>query len=159
MLKWVRIVTILCTFFFWSNAFAQSTAGVLIGKILDNNNKPLAGVSIKEITTKRGTTTDIDGRYILKLPIGTNYEIEISYVGFATKKISGIEIKTTDEQTLDIVLEQVGNNLTDVTVKSSSAKKETTNALITFQKNTNAVAQVISAESIKRSPDKSTEMH
>ena len=88
MLKWVRIVTILCTFFFWSNAFAQSTAGVLIGKILDNNNKPLAGVSIKEITTKRGTTTDIDGRYILKLPIGTNYEIEISYVGFATKKIS-----------------------------------------------------------------------
>lgn len=156
MLRLVQIISVFYLLFTFSSAFSQSTVGVVTGKILDNKNKPLAGVSIKETTTKRGTTTDIAGSYILQLPIGTNYEIEVSYVGFTTKKISGIEIKTADELILDIVLEQAGNNLTDVTVKSSSAKKETTNALITFQKNTNAVAQVISAESIKRSPDKNT---
>ncbi len=156
MLRLIQMIGIFSFLFISLSTFSQSTNGILTGKILDNNNKPLAGVSVKEATTKRGTTTDIEGRYTLKLPVGTNYELEVSYVGFATKKISGIEIKTTEEQTLDIVLVQAGNNLTDVTVKSSSAKKETTNALITFQKNTNAVAQVISAESIKRSPDKST---
>src|SRR6185436_4616100 len=43
-----------------------------------------------------------------------------------------------------------------VTTKISSARKETVNALIAFQKNTNTVSSVISAESIRRSPDKNT---
>lgn len=156
MLRSVYGFITVCFLFLCTTAFSQTATGILTGKILDNNNKPLAGVSIKELTTKRGTTTDIEGRYSLKLPVGANYEIEISCVGYATKKINGIEVKVNDEQSLDIVLVQAGNNLSDVTVKASSARKETTNALITFQKNTNAVAQVISAESIKRSPDKST---
>src|SRR4029079_483810 len=46
-----------------------------------------------------------------------------------------------------------------VTVKSSarsSARGETISAMISFQKNTSSVAQVVSAEAIRRSPDKNT---
>ena len=43
-----------------------------------------------------------------------------------------------------------------VTAKTSTARKETVNSVISFQKNTNTVASVISAESIRRSPDKNT---
>src|SRR6185369_5362598 len=43
-----------------------------------------------------------------------------------------------------------------VTATASSARKETSAALIQFQKNTNTVASVISAETIRRSPDKTT---
>ena len=50
--------------------------------------------------------------------------------------------------------------LTDVsgnaTTRTATAKGETVNALIAFQKNTNTVASVISGEAIKRSPDKNT---
>ena len=38
----------------------------------------------------------------------------------------------------------------------TTRRQETTAALIAYQKNTNTVAQVVSAESIKRSPDKNT---
>src|SRR4029079_14953181 len=46
-----------------------------------------------------------------------------------------------------------------VTVKSSarsSARGETISAMISFQKNTSSVAQVVSAEAIRRSPDRNT---
>lgn len=41
-------------------------------------------------------------------------------------------------------------------VRATSAKKESVNALISFQRTTNTVASVISAEAIRRSPDKNT---
>ena len=43
-----------------------------------------------------------------------------------------------------------------VTAKKSSARMETVSSALQFQKNTNTVASVISAESIRRSPDKNT---
>jgi outer membrane receptor protein involved in Fe transport len=39
---------------------------------------------------------------------------------------------------------------------TSTARKETINSAIAFQKNTNTVSQVVSAEAIRRSPDKNT---
>ncbi|MFI5129346.1 MAG: TonB-dependent receptor domain-containing protein, partial [Chitinophagales bacterium] len=59
---------------------------------------------------------------------------------------------------LNIVLETETKNLEGVVVKAqaSTARKETTASLISFQKNTNTIASVISAESIRRSPDKNT---
>ena len=44
----------------------------------------------------------------------------------------------------------------DAVIVRASARKETQAALITYQKNTTVVAQVVSAEAIKRSPDKNT---
>src|SRR4030095_14298451 len=57
-----------------------------------------------------------------------------------------------------ITLNVATKNMTTVTVTANrvSARKETINSLIQFQKNTNTVAAVISAESIRRSPDKNT---
>ncbi len=43
-----------------------------------------------------------------------------------------------------------------VTAKKSTAKMETVSSVLQFQKNTNTVASVISAESIRRSPDRNT---
>ena len=42
-------------------------------------------------------------------------------------------------------------------VVKTQRRQETTAALIAYQKNTNTVAQVVSAEGIKSSPDKNTE--
>ena len=56
------------------------------------------------------------------------------------------------------MVESAKNTLTGVTVTTAraSARRETTASLIQFQKNTNTVASVISAEAIRRSPDKNT---
>jgi outer membrane receptor for ferrienterochelin and colicin len=58
---------------------------------------------------------------------------------------------------LNVILQTASANLETVTVTArSSARRESVNALIQYQKNTNTVSQVIAAETIRRSPDKNT---
>lgn len=124
------------------------------GKVVDANNKPIVGASVSIANSNKGTTTDVDGRFILQVPVG-KYEITISAVGYNSKTLTDIQVTQSTVEDFQVILEQKVTSLQGVTVKTS-VRKETTNALIQFQKNTNAVAQVISAESIRRSPDKNT---
>ena len=76
-------------------------------------------------------------------------------MGYGTKEISDIEVTDKQVVNLDLQLEASTKTETEVVVKSS-ARKESVSALISYQKNTAVVAQVISAEAIRRSPDKNT---
>jgi hypothetical protein len=131
----------------------------LTGKILNKKNDPVVGATIKIDGSNAGTTSDVDGNFSLSLSIGKNYTLTISSVNYQTKTISDVEVINGRVNELLVVLEEsAANTLGGVTVTatSSSAKKETAAALIQFQKNTNTVASVISAEAIRRSPDKNT---
>lgn len=134
-------------------AFAQT--GKVSGTVADENNKPVIGASVKVLTLNIGVNTDVDGHFELSLATGKKYEIEISAIGFASKILTDVEVTAGQVNNLNITLSSKTADLQAVTVKTS-ARKESTNALIAFQKNTNAVAQVISAEAIRRSPDKNT---
>lgn len=133
-------------------SFAQT--GKITGKIIDKNNQPIGNASIKIVNGKGGTNSDIEGRFSLTVPAG-KYEIQVVSLGFQTKTIDDISIKAGVTEELNIILEASAKNLDNITVKSS-ARRETVAALIAYQKNTNTVAQVVSAESIKRSPDRNT---
>jgi outer membrane receptor for ferrienterochelin and colicin len=66
-----------------------------------------------------------------------------------------VEISATNINELNVVLTVAAKDLAGVTVTSrSSARRESVNSLIAYQKNTNTVASVISAEAIRRSPDR-----
>lgn len=138
-----------------SGVVASAQNAKISGRVIDEKNQPVTGASIKVISLNTGTTTDINGRFILSLPTGKKFEIEISAVGFSTKTISDIEAGKEDIEELNIAITSSTKSLEGVTVRTSG-RKESVNALIQFQKNTNAVAQVISAEAIRRSPDKNT---
>src|SRR5690348_2271785 len=71
-------------------SFAQT--GKLTGKVLNNKNEPLQGVSVKVTGAAGGTTTDIDGRFTLTLSSGKKYEITLTAVGYAAKVISDVEV-------------------------------------------------------------------
>ena len=131
---------------------------ILTGKITNSKNEPISGVSIKLTGSAMGTSTDIDGRFSLSLATGKKYELEFSAVGYQSKTINEIEVVNGQVNELNIILETQTKSLEGVTVKAqaSSARKETVNAALAFQKNTNTVAQIISAETIRRSPDKNT---
>ena len=149
----LRFGFILLSILIFQVSFSQT--GKVSGRVVDENNKPVISASVKVIGLSIGTATDVDGRFVLTLSTGKKFEIEISALGFATKTISDIEAKNAEAEELNITLTATSKNLQEVTVRTS-ARKETTNSLILFQKNTNAVAQVISAEAIRRSPDKNT---
>ena len=150
------IFTLLLTIGFFLAAQAQTFK--LTGKVSNSKNEPLAGVSVKITGAAGGTSTNVEGRFILNLSGGKKYELQFSAIGYETKTISDVEVSNSDVNELNIVLEvkaKTGDNVV-VTSRTVSARKETVNAVITFQKNTNTVASVISAESIRRSPDRNT---
>jgi outer membrane receptor for ferrienterochelin and colicin len=136
----------------------NAQTGKLAGKILNDKNEPLAGVSVKITGSQGGTTTDVEGRFTLTLSTGKKYELTFSAVGYGTKTIDEVEVTPGQVTDLNVSLVAAGKNLNAVTVTAnrSNARKESTVSLIQFQKNTNTVAAVVSAEAIRRSPDKNT---
>jgi hypothetical protein len=135
-------------------SFAQPEK--LSGKVLNEKNEPLAGVTISA-SAAGGTTSDVDGNFSLNLSAGKKYELSFSAIGYAAKTITNVEVAAGKTNELNIILVVAAKDLSGVTVMSrSSARKESVNSLIQYQKNTNTVASVISAEAIRRSPDKNT---
>ena len=152
-----RLRLIFSVFCFGLFSFAQAQSVKLTGKVLNEKNESLTSVSVK-IVGGGGTTTDMEGRFFLNLTPGKKYDLEFSAIGYETKNITETEVTAGQVNELNITLivkAKTGDNVV-VSAKTSTARKETVNSLIAFQKNTNTVASVISAESIRRSPDKNT---
>src|SRR5215203_3158546 len=148
----VRYVFVFLLNIIFFNAFAQSQR--LSGKVLNEKNEPLPGVTISVIN-EGATTSDVDGNFTFNLATGKRYELKFSAVGYAEKTIIDVEISATNVNELNVVLTVAAKDLAGVTVTSrSSARRESINSLIQYQKNTNTVASVISAEAIRRSPDR-----
>ena len=138
----------------------QAQKAKLIGKVTNVKNDVLVGVTLTLKSDKSQVSkTDIEGRFSFNIDINKAYTLDLSYVGYKAKSIDVTGAKTANEEiVLDVLLDESGKNLTDVVVSStrSTNKGATDNALIAFQRNTNTVASVISAESIRRSPDRNT---
>jgi len=136
----------------------QAQALKLTGKVTNDKNDPIPGVSVKIIGATGGVSTDIEGRFSLNLSPGKKYELEITGVGYETKSVTDVEVVSGQVNELNVVMTVKAKSEENVTVtaKRSSARLETVASIISFQKNTNTVASVISAESIRRSPDKNT---
>jgi len=151
------LFTLTALFGFVILSFAQTEK--LSGKILNKKNEPVVGATIQIEGSSTGASSDVDGNFSLSLSVGKKHTLVISSVNYETKTITDVEVVTGQVNELQILLnESAKNTLTGVTVTatSSSARKETAASLISFQKNTNTVASVISAETIRRSPDKNT---
>ena len=153
-----RLLLLIC--FIVTAFITQAQKAKLSGKVTSARNESLIGVTITLKSDRNQVTkTDVEGRYSFNIDINKKYSVALSYVGYKAKNIENINATQSGEEvTLDILLEESGVKLADVTVSAnrSSNKGATDNALISYQKNTNTVASVISAESIKRSPDRNT---
>jgi len=138
----------------------QAQKAKLTGKVTNVKNDVLVGVTLTLKSDKSQVSkTDIEGRFSFNIDINKAYTLDFSYVGYKAKSIDVSAATTANEEiVLDVLLDESGKKLTDVVVSAtrSSSKGATDNALIAYQKNTNTVASVISAESIKRSPDRNT---
>lgn len=149
-------ISLLAVFLFLFIGISQAQKGKVEGKVTDaKTGQPLAGVSVTVKGAQTGTSTNVDGRYVLNINAGT-ITLTLSFQG-VSKDVEGIEIVANKVTTQDITFEQKGKAGEAVTIRApSNARKETAASLIAFQKNTNTVASVISAEAIRRSPDKNT---
>ncbi|RDC56411.1 TonB-dependent receptor [Pedobacter chinensis] len=136
-------------------AYAQT--GKISGTVTDKKTgETLIGVSVKIKGTNKGVSTDVDGHYTLQAMANGNYILEFSYVGYQTKEVSDVEVKSPSITNLNVVLNETGGqNLQEVVVKASY-KQESINTLYAQQKNSALISDGISSEQIKKSPDRNT---
>lgn len=135
---------------------AHAQTGKITGKVVNAKNEVVSGATVQITENGRSAVTDLEGRFVFTLSPG-KYVVVISFVGYAKKTLTDVEVFSGRETSLDVVMEEsVKNQLNEVVIRGTSAKKETQAAMISYQRNTAVVAQVISAEAIRRSPDKNT---
>ncbi len=80
-----------------------------------SNGEALIGATIYIKSLSTGATTNVYGFYSLTLESG-NYDIDISYIGFATQTI---QVVFTENKRLDFELEAEGKQLEEVVVSST----------------------------------------
>ncbi len=148
-LQWALLFTL----FF---SFAQAQTNRLSGKVTNEKNEPVPGVSVKITGKPGGTTTDVEGRYSLVLTPGTKYEIEFSAIGYNSKRVNDVVVGQGVDEDLDIVLEIEAKNIEGVVVRATSRRQENTAALLSFQKNNISMSSGLAADFIRRTPDKNT---
>ena len=93
-------------------AFSQE---VIEGQVRDDSGEPLVGVAIMNRQNKSGTTTDIDGRFKLKLQKGD--KLSVSYLGYKP------QIVTYKGKPLDVVMQQDTHSLDEMVVVGYGAQK------------------------------------
>lgn len=146
-----RLFLLLLTTIFTLSLQAQ----VLSGKVTNTYNEPVVGASVKVVGESFGTTTNVEGRYVIRLVVEESFIIEVSAVGYGTKRVSDVS-RTNNAEELNIVLENVATVNEEVVVTTTSRRQESTASLLTFQKNNTAVSSGIAADFIRRTPDKNT---
>ncbi len=151
----VRFLLLIMCFGVASSSFAQTTIK-LSGKVTNQKNEPVAGASVLIEGTNTGTAANIEGRFTLNLEPGKKYTLIISATGYNGKSIADIEVAIGANNEMDIVLEPSKQSELGGVVLKSTRRQESTNALLSFQKNNTALSSGLAADFIRRTPDKNT---
>lgn len=138
-----------------ATVFAQT--GKISGKVSDKKTgETLIGVTVKIKGTTKGSSTDVEGRYMIGALTPGKYILEASYIGYSTKSITDIEVKSNGSTSIDLVMEESNSQKLNEVVITATVNKESVNSLYANQKNSSNISSGISAEIIKRSPDRNT---
>lgn len=129
----------------------SSTPGRLSGLVTDDKGEPIIGASVIIPGTGKGTVTDVNGNFTLQVP-AVETTIEVSFLSYQKKKITGIEIRPDKTTRLNIILNEDNKQLSEVTVTAQTQRASTTGLLLS-QKSSVSMSNGISAEQIKALPD------
>ncbi|MFM2392159.1 MAG: hypothetical protein RLZZ546_136, partial [Bacteroidota bacterium] len=123
MTKKIHLITLIFVFSMLSFSSIMAQVPFTIkGKVMEvSDDSPIIGASVFIKNTNYGTITDIDGNYELNGTLSEgNYEVEVSYLGYANKKM---ELNISDQNrnsTIDFSISEDMNKLDEVVVTGSS---------------------------------------
>lgn len=135
-----------------ASLFAQK--GKISGLIIDKSTQEtLIGVNVSIDSSTLGATSDMDGKYeIADLEPG-KYTIVFSYIGYADKKISNVDVKADAVTELNVNLEIGSKELSEVEIVDFK-KTNTETAVLLEMKNSNQIASGVSSQQITKTADK-----
>lgn len=144
-------------FLILTSTFIFSQNGSISGTVVDElSGVGLPGVNITIRVLKLNTTANSDGKFIFRNVAIGSYDVEFSYIGYNSKIISEVISKSNEITNLDVTIAEKRNELKELVITRTKAKAESIKSLLVAQKNSITVSDGISAESIKRTPDRTT---
>jgi TonB-linked SusC/RagA family outer membrane protein len=124
--------------------YASSSAmqQVITGKVLDEQNHPLPGASVKESGTTNVAMTNDKGEF--KITVAKGSKLEISYIGYKSQTI------TASSNILTVTMEAEANSLGEVMVVGygKQAKKDITGAVTQLDAGNFREGVVVSADNL-----------
>lgn len=98
-----RLLLLFCGCCLYLISFAQTVGG----KVTDENDAPLAGVSVQVMNTAKGTTTNEKGEFTLQAQQGAT--LEFTFIGYVTvtQKVTGSYLTVKMSKSADNVLSDV----------------------------------------------------
>jgi iron complex outermembrane receptor protein len=115
-----QMKTIAFLFVLFTTITVNAQNFILSGKVVNSNQKPLVGATIVVKELKKGTSSDFEGNFKIKLAKGT-HSIAVSYVGFKTL-IETVTIK--NNQSITFQLTSTENVLDEVLVSAVRVKAD-----------------------------------
>lgn len=103
----------------WGFAMSICAQNQIKGKVLDTDGTtPLLGVTVKQVGTKGGTITDIDGNFSIGIT-GKDPVLIFTYVGYDAQ-----QVKVGNKRHLTIIMHEDTKTLKDVVVTALGIKRE-----------------------------------
>lgn len=115
----------------YSNTVQAQQYATIMGKVTDGN-EPLIGATIRVVGSNKGTQTDMEGNYTLKLAKG-KYDIVVAYTGYLSKTINDIVLVDNATLTINVQLLEDAQSLDEVVISSTSAPQKKTNNKVKAQ--------------------------
>lgn len=96
---------------------AQSSTIRLMGHVIDTNKEPMVGVSIMIVGTSQGTTTNIDGNYVIS--VSSDAILKFTFIGYEDE-----EIKVDGRTTIDVTMKETKQVLDEVVAVGYGSQKK-----------------------------------
>ena len=104
----------------YSISFSQSITQSITGKIFDNLTReplPFANIVVLDTDPLIGTTSDLEGNFIIKkIPVG-RHNIKVTMMGYESRLLNELLISTGQQPVLNIGLQQTVLNMDQVVVR------------------------------------------
>ncbi len=135
--------------------FAQGT-GKIAGKVIDQKTgEELPGVTVVVAGSSIGAATDFEGKFLIKNVKPGVYNLLVSSVSYKKKMINEVLVKEGDITTTNITLEESTTELVEAVIHAEM-KRESASTLLIQQRNSIAISDGVSIETIRKTPDRNT---
>jgi len=148
IILWSAVLLALCPL----SLFAQS--GSIAGVLKDAaTNETLIGATVVLEGTVKGSTTDIDGKYLITdIPAGT-VNISVTYIGYLPVVIKDVKVLALKQTELNISLKQDSKELkgADITARRITHSE---NAVLAEMRGAQQIVNGVSAQQIAKTQDR-----
>ena len=120
----MRLTAFILLFFISFTTFAQKKSAVLTGKVIDENDIPIAGVSIVILGNQSGIISSDSGTFRITVPAERAFALVFSHSGFHDLQRNFL-LNNQEEEFITIQLVNAGKTLETVVVKDETERRET----------------------------------